>query len=164
MNFRGFELLCDQCYTVGMIIWFNLKIQNRKIMKSIIQLSGLMLLILSLSCQSQTTNSNSLILNNAQDVMKTLEAENIQIVDVRSEDEYKAGHLPNASLISIHDPNFMVKMEALDKNIPVVVYCAVGGRSTTAAQSIVDIGFSKIYNYKGGMRDWMASGMVVSKD
>ncbi len=134
-------------------------------MKSTIIVLGLLVLGISSSCQSQTSSSAALItVNEAKEVSQIISSEKVQLIDVRSVDEYKAGHITGATLISIHDPNFLEQMNKLDRDIPLVVYCAVGGRSTTAVNSVSDLGFKKIYNYKGGMRNWMSSGMEITKE
>ena len=43
---------------------------------------------------------------------------------------------------------------AENKDKLVVVYCAVGGRSTAAMRRLKDLGFTQIYNFVGGVREW----------
>lgn len=58
---------------------------------------------------------------------------NEQLIDVRTPGEYQTGHLPHSTLVDFKGKDFREKMAQLDKNKPVMVYCAAGGRSTAAA-------------------------------
>ncbi|MEW6594753.1 MAG: rhodanese-like domain-containing protein [Thermodesulfobacteriota bacterium] len=75
-----------------------------------------------------------------------------QLLDVRQPKEYEAGHLPGARLIPIRElPD---RMAELDKARPLVVYCAVGGRSRAAAQLLAGQEFREVYNLSGGIKAW----------
>lgn len=82
---------------------------------------------------------------------------NIQLVDVRSPEEYSANHLKGALNIDYNGDEFEKMIQSLDKNKPTFVYCLSGGRSTSAAKILVAKGFSEIYEMKGGMAAWKAS-------
>jgi phage shock protein E len=75
-----------------------------------------------------------------------------QIVDVRTPDEIAQGKISDATELDYFDPNFKKKIEAInfDKSKPMIVYCAVGGRSSKAAAILVDLGFKSVYNLEGG--------------
>lgn len=66
------------------------------------------------------------------------------ILDVRTEQEYSAGHLAGSINIPVHElPN---KLDKLEKDKPVLVYCASGNRSSTAVQILKDSGFTVVYD------------------
>lgn len=78
--------------------------------------------------------------------------ENALLLDVRSEREFAAGHLPGA--VNVPVSQLAVKLETLgDKGRPVVVYCASGVRSTRAASLLRDARFSRVLNL-GAMSAW----------
>jgi len=80
---------------------------------------------------------------------------NAQILDVRTSDEYQAGHIKNAMLANwIDKDEFTERVKYLDKNKPVLVYCASGGRSSQAANWLAGNGFTKVENLKGGFNEW----------
>lgn len=80
---------------------------------------------------------------------------NAQILDVRTPDEYNAGHIKNAMLANWMDKEtFTDRVKYLDKTKPVLVYCASGGRSSQAAQWFAANGFSVVENLKGGFNEW----------
>lgn len=74
------------------------------------------------------------------------------LLDVRQPGEYEAEHIPGARLIPL--PGLKDGRSQLDSQKPVVVYCAVGGRSLAAAQLLAGLGFKKVYNLQGGIKAW----------
>lgn len=89
---------------------------------------------------------------------------NIQLVDIRTPAEWQqTGTIEGASRINYYDADFRTQISKLDKEKPVVVYCASGGRSPRAAAALTQMGFKKVYDYAGGMRDWLAKGKATVK-
>lgn len=80
--------------------------------------------------------------------------ENVQLVDVRTAEEYKGGKIGNAINIDYYSSSFKDEIAKLDKNRTVLVYCAAGGRSAKAAKIFSDMGFVEIYDLNGGYRNW----------
>lgn len=78
----------------------------------------------------------------------------IQLVDVRTLEEFKQHKIEGAQLIDIYDSNFEEIVDTkLDVSIPVAVYCHSGIRSINAAKILAKKGF-KVYNLRGGMIFW----------
>lgn len=79
--------------------------------------------------------------------------EKLIIVDVRTEEEYQAKHIENAILI----PNETISNQkpALlpDLDAEILIYCRSGNRSAQAAEKLVKLGYTKIYDF-GGIIDW----------
>ncbi len=86
----------------------------------------------------------------------------VVVLDVRTPDEYRAGHLKDAKLANVNDAGFDANIAKLDKNKPVVVYCAVGGRSARASDIMVQKGFKNVYNVSGGYNAWSAAGLPTT--
>jgi rhodanese-related sulfurtransferase/rubrerythrin len=74
------------------------------------------------------------------------------LLDVRQPGEYEAEHIPGAKLIPL--PGLKDGLRQLDKQKPVLVYCASGGRSLAAAQLLSGLDFNVIYNLQGGIKAW----------
>ena len=74
------------------------------------------------------------------------------LLDVRQPNEYSTAHIPGATLIPL--PQLTDSLDELDREKPIVVYCAIGGRSRVAAQLLAGKGFKKVYNLKGGINAW----------
>ena len=79
---------------------------------------------------------------------------NAVVLDVRTPEEWAEGVMPNSLKIDIYSPDFMAKVEELDKSKSYYIYCRSGGRSAQACMHMMDLGFKKIYNLEGGMLAW----------
>jgi len=87
--------------------------------------------------------------------------QNVQLVDVRTPDEFRSGHLAGAVNINFYDTDFAQQMARLDKEKPLMVYCAVGGRSGKAAAQLTQMGFKNVSDLQGGFNAWKAQGKPV---
>ncbi|MSP24796.1 MAG: rhodanese-like domain-containing protein [Myxococcales bacterium] len=83
---------------------------------------------------------------------RRLVAEGGRLVDVRSREEYAAGHIEGATNIPIQELEGRME-ELAPKDQPIVVYCQSGGRSRRAAELLKSAGYSAVHNL-GGMRQW----------
>ena len=82
------------------------------------------------------------------------------VLDVRTEEEFESGYIPNAINIDIQMGNiFIDEINTLNKNKSYYVYCRSGARSAQAVQLMRDLGFNETYNLLGGILDW--KGEVV---
>lgn len=88
----------------------------------------------------------------------------IQLVDVRTPEEYSEGYILNAKNVNFNADNFMELMSEFDKDEPVYVYCMVGGRSGKSAAALKEAGFTKIFDYKGGYKEWTAEGKPITQN
>lgn len=86
------------------------------------------------------------------------------LLDVRTPGEYESGHLEQSLNIDWNSNDFSNQVTKLDKNTPVFVYCASGGRSHAAYQRLQQMGFTEIYELEGGIRNWQAEGFEVSTE
>ncbi|RIV46439.1 rhodanese-like domain-containing protein [Flagellimonas pelagia] len=106
-----------------------------------------------LSCQSQDTTITRV---DKEAIKAEVIGKDVQLVDVRTPEEYNAGHIDDAINFDLSNRSaFMKQVETLDKDQPVYVYCLVGSRSAYAAKILRSKGFTKIYDYSGGYNDWM---------
>ena len=80
------------------------------------------------------------------------------LLDVRQPGEYESEHIPGAKLIPL--PGLKDGLSRLDKQKPVIAYCASGGRSLAAAQLLSGLGFKEIYNLQGGIKAWQGQKAV----
>jgi len=83
------------------------------------------------------------------------------ILDVRTPEEFNAGHIPNAININVADSNFSSEVSKLDKNATVAVYCRSANRSAVATNEMAELGFTDMYDMQGGIIDWEAAGGPV---
>lgn len=88
----------------------------------------------------------------------------IQLIDVRTPEEFDEGHLDKALNINYYDDAFMNDMVTkLDKSKPIYIYCKSGGRSGKASKKLKKQGFTKVYDLEGGIINWNKNNMKVVK-
>jgi len=81
----------------------------------------------------------------------------IHILDVRTADEYNAGHIMGAHQIDILQPDqFREQIQALNKEQTYWVYCRSGHRSLIASDELIRAGFKSVINVEGGFNAWKA--------
>ncbi len=83
------------------------------------------------------------------------------LVDVRTTEEYTAGHLTNSKHSDFLSGQFASEMKNWDKNKTYYLYCASGNRSGKAAKLMQEAGFRKVYNI-GGFNDLKAAGLPTA--
>ncbi len=77
----------------------------------------------------------------------------IIILDVRTEEEFRAGYIPQAILLPVDEITARAEKVLPDKNIPILVYCRSGNRSRTASNALLKMGYTEVYDF-GGIIDW----------
>ncbi|NNE76091.1 MAG: rhodanese-like domain-containing protein [Pricia sp.] len=103
---------------------------------------------------TKKTSDNIAILNK-DTYADAIKGNRVQLVDVRTANEFRSGHIKNAINIDFFNAtNFKKYFEELDKEKPVYVYCRSGARSLKAARRLVNMGFTQIYDLKGGYMRW----------
>ena len=137
-------------------------------MKKIILASLLIVGVSVVSCQSQTKGNSSKQINTTIPVdefdKKLSETKDVQLVDVRTPEEYQEGHLKNALNYNVNESDFDNQLSKLDKTKPVMVYCLGGGRSAEAAEIMEKKGFVEVYNMQGGIMKWNAANKPIDKN
>tara|TARA_B100001059_G_scaffold226435_1_gene254780 strand:- start:649 stop:1062 length:414 start_codon:yes stop_codon:yes gene_type:complete len=104
------------------------------------------------NCEKFKTNTSFLI--SAEQMLEFVKLNDVQLIDVRTSAEFADGHLKNAKNIDFYSPNFDMQIEALDKSIPVILYCKSGRRSAKCASKLNAKGFSSVYDLDGGIKLW----------
>jgi len=137
--------------------------------------SVIAIMMMALSCNQATSQQASpkasvsevqeqkIVINRiSSDELETaMSAQEIQLVDVRTDREWESGHIKGAKHFEMNNANWQSQLETLDKDEPVYVYCAKGGRSARCAKQLEEAGFTTIYDLKGGLTSWKASGKAV---
>jgi rhodanese-related sulfurtransferase len=86
------------------------------------------------------------------------------VLDVRTPEEFKQGHVAGAKNIDVNATDFAKQIAALDKSKTYLVHCARGGRSAIATQEMKNAGFSHLLDFTGGFNAWQKAGKPVTKD
>jgi rhodanese-related sulfurtransferase len=110
----------------------------------------LFLIILFVACVDQQPKIQILEKHEFQDLMN----QDVQLIDVRTSEEYNNGFIKEAQNIDYNSFDFINQISKLDKSKPVLLYCAMGGRSYEASKVFKSLGFKKIYDLKGGFSSW----------
>ena len=121
-------------------------------------------LIYKTNNKNKTTKSNSTTTSTAKtneirhvsmdDIVKIMdENKDYVIVDVRTPDEYKEGHIPNAINIPNETINEAVYNKLKDKNQLILIYCRSGSRSRQAAYKMQKLGYTNLVDF-GGIINW----------
>jgi phage shock protein E len=83
------------------------------------------------------------------------------VLDVRTPEEFAAGHLEGAVMIDFQSPTFAADVVGLGEDTPVFVYCRSGNRSAQAVATMVQLGFTDITELDGGVVAWEAAGLPL---
>ncbi|RZJ69561.1 thioredoxin domain-containing protein [Flavobacterium sp.] len=111
------------------------------------------------SCQGQQKQTKAETVAPKDFAQKLSENKDAQVLDVRTLEEFSGGHLENAKNIDWYEQqNFDAQVAKMDKSKPVFVYCAAGARSKKAADKLNSLGFTTVYDMKGGYVKWSADG------
>lgn len=92
-----------------------------------------------------------------------LKENNVQLVDIRTAEEYQSGYIHGARNISFMDQRFAEKVLQLAKDKPVALYSSVEEQSGEAAEILVKQGFKEVYLLKGGAKAWSKAGYKFEK-
>ena len=85
------------------------------------------------------------------------------VLDVRTEKEFKAGHIPGAVNLDVAAADFEKKAAELDKKKTYLVHCAAGRRSASAGAKLTVLGFTNLFDLGPGFNGWKAAGKPVEK-
>ena len=99
-----------------------------------------------------------------QEAMQIMQNEenNMTILDVRTPDEYKMGHIKKSKLIPLQELSKRLDELQKFKSKKIIVYCASGSRSIAASRLLEKNGFTP-YNMNGGINNWSANEYKVTK-
>lgn len=106
---------------------------------------------------NESTEVNSEMINKVvsqAEFKALLKTGDVQLIDVRTPEEYNEGYIPNALNIDFYSEDFKAQLEKLDKNKPVLVYCRSGNRSGQASELLNELGFKEVYDLEGGYSQW----------
>jgi len=86
---------------------------------------------------------------------------NVQVLDVRTPEEYAEKHLADAKLIDFYAADFADRIGALNRDTTYVVYCRSGHRSGQATALMAAKGFTAVNDVDGGIVAWEAAGLPL---
>ncbi len=95
-------------------------------------------------------------------VKKDMDAgKNFVLLDVRTSEEFKAGHLPKAVNIPRGTLEFMIGKHYPQKDVEIVLYCRTDARAALCAKTLADMEYTNVKNLKGAFKAWGEAGYPI---
>ena len=88
-----------------------------------------------------------------EEAKEMMENEDVIVVDVRTEEEFRQGHIEGAILIPDYDLDKLAAEKLPDKEATILLYCRSGNRSKLSANLLIGMGYQNVYDF-GGIIDW----------
>lgn len=116
---------------------------------------------MTLNLQAQQANYKQV---SSKEFKKLIKNKNGILMDVRTLNEFKNGHLKEAGQLNYYSLSFKRKLLLLPKNQPIYIYCNTGYRSERAARILIKNGYPQVYNLAQGIMEWNLNNLPVVID
>jgi len=111
-----------------------------------------------------TVEAQNKIQVNSKEVKELLKKnKDLIIIDVRTPNEFNAGHLKGALNIDVNQYDATSKIDKLNRNARYIVYCRTSNRSGMAVQYMMQKGFKTVYQMMDGFPGWAANNFAYEK-
>ena len=87
----------------------------------------------------------------------------LQIIDLRTPEEYAEGHLNGSAMIDFYEADFADRIGALERDQPYLIYCRSGNRSGQTRELMDQLGFSDVREVDGGIVAWTEAQLPVAR-
>jgi len=130
-------------------------VQLLKKKKWLFLFTGILLTVLCSAVCVQAQNNSAGKTVSQKKFQRLITKKNTVLLDVRTSEEYKAGHIPGSLQIDIlNTEDFKKQVAVLDKTKTYLLYCRSGKRSKEALALMKEAGFIKLYDLQGGFSNW----------
>lgn len=123
-----------------------------------------MVLAISSLITTASAQSKNIRQVNSQKFSELIKPGNSVLLDVRTQREYRNGHIANSGQLNYYALNFRKRLLLLPKTEPIYLYCNTGWRSEKAARILVENGYKNVYNLEHGIMDWELQNLPVVVD
>lgn len=114
----------------------------------------LLVMVLLMAGCGKTTVENQYQQISQEEAKNMMDTQEVIVLDVREQSEFDAGHIPEAVLLPVGTITEATAAAVIpEKDSVVLVYCRSGNRSKTASQSLVDLGYTNVFEF-GGINTW----------
>ena len=113
--------------------------------------------------QSKLSNSRNIYNVSASDFNKVINLKNINIIDIRTPQEYNSGHMKESINIDWYKRNFKEKIQRFAKDKPIAIYCRSGNRTSKATNVLHAMGFKEVINLTNGINDWNRNSLPLER-
>lgn len=128
---------------------------NTTLIKRMMAVFAVLGVLLVAGCSS---GSSAVSTVDAQTFLASASQAGVTVIDVRTPEEFAAGHLDGAVNMNVEGPDFSAQIATLDTTGTVAIYCRSGRRSVVAADQMAGAGFTSIVNLDGGVSDLQSAG------
>ena len=125
----------------------------------VMALAGILLMLVLSEIQQHLGNTKEV---SPAEATRLLNHENAVLIDMRSDKDYREGHIVNAVSAPLADGKFPASLEKY-RDKPVIVYCQRGQRSTGYCSQLGKQGFEAVYNLHGGLNAWQKADLPLTK-
>ncbi|MCP4965035.1 MAG: rhodanese-like domain-containing protein [bacterium] len=117
------------------------------------------------ACGGSAATDSKLELTSVDDVQELVAAPpaDMLVLDIRTPEEFAGGHLAGAINVDYYADDFEAQLRQLDLEVPYVMYCNSGNRSSNALPVMDSIGFAEVYELDGGIQAWYSAGLPVEQ-
>ena len=120
-------------------------------------------MLFSLAC-SNNENIGTVFNQSVSEFKNTMNKKGATLVDIRTPEEFKAGHIPGAIMVDWKKRSFRNYILNIPQDKPVLIYCRSGNRSAKAADAMQALGFEEIYNLEKGFKQWKAENQAITTE
>lgn len=125
---------------------------------SVLFITALIIMTIAAACSKEkgigTSSDKSFMTISGEEAKEIMDSEeNYIILDVRTEEEYKEGHISDAINIPNEEISREITNNLTDKDQLILVYCRSGNRSKEASKKLVELGYTNVHDF-GGINDW----------
>ena len=125
-------------------------------MKKLISAISVLLMFFTTAVFGQTNNDLEI-----DEFVKKMASEKYLLIDVRTAEEFAAGHIQGAINIDYYSADFSNQIEKIGKEKPVLLYCRSGNRSAKSMQMMYEMGFVEVKHLYGGIKAWKAENRKI---
>lgn len=147
------------------------KVRARSAVRQLGAVLCLSLALVAGACSSDAATTSDTTVEPAADV-RVVPAEEAQqllasdpqpvLIDVRTPEEFAAGHLAGAVLVDFNAPDFRDQISAYPRDVSYVIYCRSGNRSAGARAIMTELGFADVADIDGGIVAWTQAGLPIT--
>lgn len=120
------------------------------------------LALLTAACSSDT-RTQSIELVSPADAAQVIadDPAGLIVLDIRTLEEFNEARLADAIMVDFYAEDFADQLDTLDKEVPYVMYCRTGNRTSEAVKTMKELGFLEVYEIEGGIVNWYEQGYPI---
>jgi rhodanese-related sulfurtransferase len=125
-------------------------------MKKLISTISVLLMLFTTSVFGQTNNDLEI-----DEFLKKMASEKYLLIDVRTAEEFAAGHIQGAINIDYYSADFSKQIGKIGKEKPILLYCRSGNRSARSMNIMYEMGFVEVKHLACGIKGWKAENRKI---